>query len=121
MRSSIDDTLRHARAHGLGLQSLAMDLGWALTLEIESDATAATGICRRRGLGKVRHISVADLWVHERLKSNDFKLITILGTENPADMMTNILPRPSLHKMIQLSGLDGRLVVPNLRLRLPTL
>ena len=93
-------------SHGLGLQSLAMDLGWALTLEIKSDATAAIGICRRRGLGKVRHISVADLWVQERLKSNDVKLTKILGAENPADMMTNFLPRPSLHKMIQLSGLE---------------
>ena len=34
----------------LGLQSLASDLGIKLHLEILTDATAAIGICRRRGL-----------------------------------------------------------------------
>ena len=53
-------------ANGLGFQSLAADLGIPLTLNILSDATAAIGICRRRGLGKVRHIAVSDMWIRER-------------------------------------------------------
>ena len=39
----------------LGLQSLASDLGIKLRVEILTDATAAIGICRRRGLGEIRH------------------------------------------------------------------
>ena len=34
----------------LGLQSVASDLGISLDVEILTDATAAIGICRRRGL-----------------------------------------------------------------------
>ena len=62
----------------LGLQSLASDLGIKLHLEILTDATAAIGICRRRGLGKIRHLHVSDLWVQDRLRKGDFKL-----TKNP--------------------------------------
>ena len=78
---------------GLGLQSLAADLGIPLDLEIFTDATAAIGICRRRGLGKIRHLATADLWVQDRLRRGDFKLTKVLGTDNPADMLTKHVPR----------------------------
>ena len=39
----------------IGLQSVAKDLGFHWPLEIHSDATAAIGICNRRGLGEIRH------------------------------------------------------------------
>ena len=49
-----------AASHGLGLQSVAADLGLHWSLELRSDAAAAIGICRRRSLGRVRHLHVAD-------------------------------------------------------------
>ena len=48
-------------SESLGLQSLAADIGINLSIDIYTDATAAIGICRRRGLGKIRHLAVADL------------------------------------------------------------
>ena len=48
-------------SHGLGLQALAADIGIPLILEVLTDVTAAIGICRRRGLGRIRHLHVADL------------------------------------------------------------
>ena len=68
----------------LGLQSIAKDLGIHLKVEILTDATAAIGICRRRGLGKIRHLHVADLWVQDRLKKGDFVLTKVLGSDNPS-------------------------------------
>ena len=47
-------------ANGLGCQALAKDLGFKMSLKVLSDATAAIGIARRRGLGKVRHIAVSE-------------------------------------------------------------
>ena len=41
-------------SRSLGFQALAGDMGIRLPLHILSDATAAIGNCRRRGLGKVR-------------------------------------------------------------------
>ena len=58
----------------LGLQSLATDLGIHLKLDILTDATAAIEICRHRGLGKVRHLHTADLWIQDRLTKGHFAL-----------------------------------------------
>ena len=95
----------------LGLQSLASDLGIDLKLEILTDATAAIGICRRRGLGKIRHLAVSDLWVQDRLRRGDFTLTKIPGLENPADLLTKHVPREVLQKHMAFLGLhaeDGR-------------
>ena len=75
-------------SHGLGLQALALDLGIPLNLEVLTDATAAIGICRRRGIGKIRHLHVADLWVQDRVRKGDFALTKTPGESNPADMLT---------------------------------
>ena len=80
-------------------------------LRTRSDATAAIGICKRRGLGRVRHLAVADLWVQERLRTHDFELVKVLGSDNPADLLTKYLDR-ALHqkhiKALNLTFEDGR-------------
>lgn len=93
-------------AQGLGAKSLAADLGFHVDIEVCADGSAAIGICRRRGLGKVLHIAVADLLVQERLKTGDFALSKIPGSSNPADMLTKYLEGPLLEKLLQLSWLE---------------
>ena len=58
----------------LGLATVAKVLGWDWPLVLESDATAAIGIARRRGLGKIRHLATADLWIQDRLRTHYFSL-----------------------------------------------
>ena len=60
---------------GIGLRNLAADLGISFNLRVLTDATAAIGICRRRGLGKVRHLAVADLWGQDKVRAKDFELV----------------------------------------------
>ena len=93
-------------AQSLGLQSLAADLGIKLRLKIMSDATAAIGILRRRGLGKVRHLATADLWIQDRLRKKDFALAKILGADNPSDMPTKHVDRVLLMKHMRTLGLS---------------
>ena len=95
----------------LGLQSLAQDLGIPLRVHIFTDATAAIGICRRRGLGKIRHLHVSDLWVQDRLKRGDFTLSKVDGSANPADILTKHVSRELLAKHMASMGIfseDGR-------------
>ena len=72
----------------LGLQSVAQDLGMAFAVDVLTDATAAIGICRRKGLGKIRHLAVADLWVQERLRAGEFTLTKVASTEHRSDILT---------------------------------
>ena len=83
-----------AAAEGIGLQSLAQDLGLDFSLQLYADSSAAIGICRRSGIGRVRHLAVGQLWVQERLRAGQFTLFKVIGTANPADLLTKHLPGP---------------------------
>ena len=98
-------------AQGLGLQSLARDLNLQLALELRTDSTAAIGICKRRGLGKVRHLHTADLWVQDKIRTGAFSLTKIDGKLNPADILTKCVDRQTLEKHIRTLGIkqeEGR-------------
>ena len=85
-------------AQGIGLRSVARDLGLELSLKVLTDAAAAIGIVRRRGLGKVRHLDVTDLWLQERVRMKDLEIDKVDGTVNMADALTKVLARPLLVK-----------------------
>ena len=75
----------------MGAQSILRDLGHQVELKIESDATAALGMAKRQGLGRVRHLAVADLWLQQKVRDRQFQLSKIAGKENPADALTKVL------------------------------
>ena len=58
-------TLNTASAQALGLQSLLQDMVIELEVGIHTDATTGRAIVTRRGLGKVRHIAVSEVWMQE--------------------------------------------------------
>ena len=82
-------------AHAIGFQSMCNDLGNKKPVRVHSDATAAIGIARRRGLGKLRHLDVEDLWVQEAIRTGKVELVKVLGTHNPADLFTKYLESPT--------------------------
>ena len=97
-------------AQSLGIQSLMRDMGWHATIVIHSDATAAIGIARRKGLGKIRHLDVTDLWIQDKIRSKVIQLAKVLGTENMADVLTKYVDKSSLEAamgrmhMVKTSG-----------------
>ena len=50
-----------AASEALGLQSVAEDLGILLRIALCTDSSAAVGICRRAGIGRVGHLAVGQL------------------------------------------------------------
>ncbi len=69
-------------SEALGLQSVARDLGVELEPEVHADSSAAIGICRRCGVGKIRHLAVAQLRVQDLVRAKVCRLHKVLGTEN---------------------------------------
>ena len=92
-------------AEGLGLQAILQDFGINVKVEVHSDATAAIGIASRQGLGRIRHIAVADLWVQQKLKEGSFTAHKVLGTENPADLMTKALDAVKIKDFLDKLGI----------------
>ena len=55
----------------LGTQSLLADLGISAVIHMYTDSSAAKGIASRKGLGKVRHIEVNQLWLQDKVGSGN--------------------------------------------------
>ena len=95
----------------LGIQSWGLDLGLTMQVRIHADSAAAIGICRRSGIGRVRHLAVGQLWVQEGLRRGDFTLFKVQGDRNPADILTKCVPREVLDRhlsKLNLHRVDGR-------------
>ena len=60
--------LVRACTEGLGMKALLADFQRPVDIVIKSDATAAIGMARRLGLGRVRHLATSDLWIQQRLR-----------------------------------------------------
>ena len=58
-------TVRGA-TEGIGLISLARDLGMEFLVRLHVDASAALGIVERRGVGRVRHLDVGSPWIQQQ-------------------------------------------------------
>ena len=98
-------------AEALGLRSLAADLGITTDVKVYADSSAVIGICRRSGIGRVRHLAVGQLWVQERVRTKDISLDKVLGTSNPADALTKHVPREVADRHVsamQLTRESGR-------------
>ena len=112
-QSTISLSSGEAELHGiamgcsqsLGIQSLLKDIGWDLKIRLSSGATAAIGIARRKGLGKVRHLDCTDLWIQDKVRSKVIDLRKILGAENPADALTKYCERKVLDVAMPRMGL----------------
>ena len=103
--------LAKGAAHAIGLKNICVDLGWELEPCLHSDATAAIGIARRRGVGKIRHLDTADLWIQEKIREKALRLEKVLGLDNPGDAFTKYVERALVVKhmtRINLYPEDGR-------------
>ena len=88
----------------LGLQALFSDLGMEKKIAVRSDATAAIGIVSRIGLGKVRHLSVSDLWIQQAARQGRVEYTKIPGEINPADMFTKAVDEKTMKRHSERIG-----------------
>ena len=84
------------------------DLGVEVKLKLKSDASAAIGIASRRGLGKIRHLEVSQLWLQQKVANGDLELIKVNGGGNLADALTKHLGAGDLQKHMLGVGLEER-------------
>ena len=77
-----------------GLISLAGELGFSglvRVVRLGTDSSAAKSFVARRGLGKMRHLEIRDLWLQKEVAEGKVEVSKLLGVENPADLMTKVL------------------------------
>ena len=105
----------------LGLQALYADIGEQVYIHLHTDASACKSIATRRGLGKLRHINVALLWLQEKVATNSLRVSKVAGALNPSDQLTKYTNKDIMNrhmKYVSLSVELGRAVsCPMLRFR----
>ena len=77
---------------------MAVDLSLSCEVQVYADASAAIGTCRRAGIGRIRHLAVDQLWLQERLRSQEVRLFKVAGQCNLSDLLTKHVPRNLLDR-----------------------
>ena len=71
------------------------------SITLYTDSSAARGIIHRAGLGKLRHLETGYLWLQAAVKAKKLQVRKVLGTENPADLMTKHLSAADMWRNIE--------------------
>ena len=93
-------------SEGLGMQSMMHEFGIHTQLRIKGDAVAAMGMVKRQGLGRVRHLAVADLWIQQKAKQGVAVFERLSGADNTPDIMTKAVEADVLEKHIKALALS---------------
>ena len=94
-----------ASAESLAVIGYAQDLGVEFEGEVFTDSSAALGIAHRAGIGKVRHLRTQGLWVQEVRATNRLKYLKVLGSKEPADVLTKHVPAELLGRHLEATGM----------------
>ena len=87
------------------------ELGWDYDVKVQVDANATIGTLHRRGLGKLRHVEVEELWLQQEISKKKISVAKIKGTENTADIGTKPVKKEAVDYFMRKMGfeaLDGK-------------
>ena len=70
------------------------EMGRTINIDVETDSTAAIGMCSRTGVWKTRHIQVRWLWI-QTIRDKVVRLKREKGIENETDIGTKELDGPT--------------------------
>ncbi|CAK9031106.1 unnamed protein product [Durusdinium trenchii] len=73
-----------------------------------TDSTACKGIAHRRGVGKVKHLSLKELWLQDAVEKGELKVKKEKTSENWADLGTKILDAPRVAELMSKMPLFRR-------------
>ena len=81
-----------------GVQSMMFDLGFEVKPVLAIDAKATEHILHRQGIGKLKHIDVAYLWVQDEIRSHRLRVRRVRSEDNVADLGTKPLSKAVIAK-----------------------
>ena len=94
--------LTRGAAAGIMSKRVWQIIGYAnIGLKIKTDSTAAKGIASRKGVGKVKHLSLKELWVQDYLQRGEFTVEKEPTVSNWADLNTKSLSGPRIAELLR--------------------
>ena len=92
-----------------GMLNLLAELGLSSispVAEVFTDSSAAKSFVSKRGLGKMRHLELRELWLQKEVGEGRVVVRKVAGDRNPADAMTKFLSRTQLQDRLRLLCID---------------
>ena len=80
------------------------ELGHKVQIIVHIDSSAALGVLERKGIGKIRHLVVAESWMQAVIKQGKIYVAKIDGSANDADLMTKPLTRQAIDIIMERIG-----------------
>ena len=99
----------YAISSGMGegnlLRRVFEHAGCCVIPRVRSDASAARAICRREGVGNIKHAQARVPWVQDEVKSKRVTLLAVASSDNLADLGTKALGKEKLTELREACGL----------------
>ena len=91
-------------SNSLGVVAMLADMGVNLNINLNIDSGAAKGIASRRGLGKVRHIELCELWLQDQVARGRIAINKIRGDDNFSDSLTKHASIDRIKQSMMMTG-----------------
>ena len=91
-----------------GLNSLAREIefvGLDNVLWLGTDSSAARSFVQTRGLGRMRHLDIRDMWLQREVLEGNVIVAKVSGKSNPADLMTKVLSMGEIAARLKMMNL----------------
>ena len=95
-------------SEGLGIIATMEEWGIQADRLVKSDAVAAIGMVKRQGLGRIRHLAVADLWIQQKAREGVVNYEKLEGSKNTSDILTKPVEAEVLDRHMHSLGFEFR-------------
>ena len=98
----------HCAGGGRLIHTANIYLAFGQTLKrlLRGDITAAQGICRRKGAGRLRHLEARDLWIQDKVADGTLELARVSTHDNVADCGTKFVPAQIMWRHLRSMNLE---------------
>ena len=98
--------LNTGASEGRLVQSIMMELGMPVQLELLTDSSSAQAVTLRRGPGRMRHIEIRQLWLQEECRQHRLSVARVSTRENDADLFAKRVSATRLRELCSMLGLQ---------------
>ena len=91
-------------AEGLFLHGLFEFLGFVLSIQLETDASAAKAMSQRLGVGSVKTLETKTLWLQEKIRERGIGVLKVGTRDNVADVGTKCLKGDRIAFLLKMIG-----------------
>ena len=88
-----------------GVSHVMVELGFDVQqeLQLHTVSSAAKSFVSRKGLGKMKHLEIRDLWLQREVSLGKMLVNKVDGKKNPADLMTKYIRKEEIEERLDFS------------------